>query len=44
VIVLIASECSTPIPEVERWPVDRALRFHAAAVRLIRARNGARDG
>lgn len=43
-IVLIASECSTSIAEVERMPVDVALRYHAAAVRLIEAKNGKRHG
>jgi hypothetical protein len=44
VIVLIASECSTPLGEVERMPVEVALRYHAAAVRLIEAKSrGAAD-
>lgn len=43
-IVLIASECSTPISEVERMSIDKALRFHAATVRLIKARKGGRRG
>lgn len=43
-IVLIASECSTPLSEVERLPVEVALRYHAAAVRLIEAKNGQRHG
>lgn len=43
-IVLIASECSTPISEVERMPIDKAQRVHAAVVRLIEAKKGNRRG
>lgn len=37
-LVLIAAECSTPVSEVERMPIDKATRLFEAITRMIRAR------
>jgi len=39
--VLIAAECSTPIPGVERFAVSKATRYFDAACRLVEAKRQA---
>jgi hypothetical protein len=44
VIVLIASELSTPVSEVERMSPEKALRYHTAALRWIKLKKDAKHG
>jgi hypothetical protein len=39
-IVLLAAECSTPISEVERMPLAKAIQYYEATVRLLKAKVG----
>lgn len=39
---MIAAECSTPIPEVERMHPEKVLRLYAAAVKHVRWKRGER--
>jgi hypothetical protein len=40
VIALIASELSTPVDVVESWPTEKALKYHAAAIKILKAKHG----
>jgi len=39
-VALVAAELSTPVDSIEAWPTRKFLHYHAAVIRLLKARNG----